>query len=85
MTCSCLRLSGIRCFSKHFFIEQPGKKPQRRVIEPDYAVDLQWGAAVVPGTAVPFFQVHPGGIFDGKDAEHIDEASGYGSEFFQQG
>ena len=85
MTCSCLHHPGIRCFPKHFLVEQPGEKPQRSVIEPDHAVDLQRRAAVIPGTAVPLFQVHSGGILDGKDTEHVDEASGYGSELFQQG
>ena len=53
--------------------DQPGKEPDRCVIEADDAADIPGRAAVIPGAHLSFLQEAAGAVFCREDADGIDD------------
>ncbi len=56
------------------FKEQPGAEPERGVIKPYDAFQIEFRAAVVPRAEMAFFQKEPGGKFAKEDQRGVDTA-----------
>ncbi len=60
---------------KKLFDGKSEQKPPGSIVQPDQSVDVQAGAAVIPGTALFCTQLFTGGKFRGINAKHIECAA----------
>ena len=68
---NCLVLGRPVSCAEHFLIQQPGRKPERCIVQTDHTVYLKMCPGIVPRAAVMFFQKASAHIFGGENKQHI--------------
>lgn len=61
--------------TENLFIDKPDNEPYRKVIETDYAFDVESGFGIIPGAAASFFEKSSRTEFGGKYAQGINHTS----------
>ena len=61
--------------TENLFIDKSDNEPYRKVIETDYAFDVESGFGIIPGAAASFFEKSSRTEFGGKYAQGINHTS----------
>lgn len=61
--------------TENLFIDKSDNEPYRKVIETDYAFDVESGFGIIPGAATSFFEKSSRTEFGGKYAQGINHTS----------
>ena len=55
--------------------QEAGQKPPGPIVQADQPIYIESGVAVIPGAHIHFAQKPAGGVFGGKDQDHVDETT----------